>query len=251
MWLGKPRVLTDARVQVRGDGARARLVELAITRGDTTSKRVFDPVPSSCDEAHAAVSLVIALAIEPDVMASVLPSEREPPEPLDMALTLQLTGATELLPSWSVGVAAGAELWPLPWLGARAELLAQHARNNTVGDTSGTFDATLIAGDLRGCAGGKPSRSIRLALCTGAALGALHARGHDYAQSYEPTGFWVAIMSGLRLELDAGLPWLLDVTAVLPLRSQPFTVAEAGGDEAENPASTAALIVGLGARYAL
>src|SRR5688500_5111273 len=62
MWLGRPHVATDARVHVRGDALRARLVELAIVRDGVTSARVFDPAPSGCDEAHAAVSLVIALA---------------------------------------------------------------------------------------------------------------------------------------------------------------------------------------------
>lgn len=251
MWLGRPHVATDARVHVRGDSQRARLVELVITRGGDVTKRVFDPVPAGCDEAHAAVSLVIALAIEPDVLAELAPQQREPDEPLDVALTVQASMASALLPSWSLGAAVGAQLWALPWLGARAELLAQHARNNTVADTAGTFDATLVAADLRGCAGGKPASSMRIALCTGAALGAVHARGHDYRRSYAPTGFWAGITTGLRLELAAGLPWLLDVSAVLPLRAQPFTVVRAGeGELAEEP-NSAALLIALGARLAL
>jgi hypothetical protein len=253
MWLSKPHVATDARVLVRGDARRARLVELVITRSGSTSTRVFDPVPAGCDEAHAAVSLVIALAIEPHVAASILPSEHEP-EPdqaLDVALTVQVAGATALLPSWSLGFAAGADAWFLPWLGLRTELFMQHARNNTVSGTSGTFDATLLAGDVRGCAGGKPGSRMRVALCTGVALGALHGRGHDYERSYSPTGFWAGIMSGLRIELDAGLPWLLDVTAVLPLRAQPFTVARAGDSDASAQPSGAALLLGLGVRVPL
>lgn len=251
MWLSKPHVATDAHVLVRGDRQRARLVELVITRDGATSTRVFDPVPAGCDEAHAAVSLVIALAIEPDVAAGILPSESEPREPLDAALTVQLAGASALLPSWSLGFAAGADLWFLPWLGARAELFMQHARNNTVRGTSGTFDATLLGGDVRGCAGGKPGSRVRIALCTGIGLGALNGRGHDYERSYSPTGFWAGITSGLRLELDAGLPWQLDVTAVLPLRAQPFTVARAGDSEAVAEPSGAALLLGLGVRVPL
>jgi hypothetical protein len=251
MWLGRPNVRTTARVQVRGDAEQARTVELLIERDGTTSVRRFDPVPASCDEAHAAVSLVIALAIEPDVMSSVLPIEREPIEPVDVALTAQIASASALLPSWSLGAAIGAEAWWLPWLGARAEVFAQHARNNTVTGTSGEFDATLVAGDLRGCAGGKPSSGTRLALCTGAAVGALHARGRSYQRSYAPTGLWLGIMSGLRIEVDAGVPLLLDITAVLPLRAQPFTVARAGEGEAAEQPSQAAVLVALGAKVPL
>jgi hypothetical protein len=251
MWLGRPNVRTTARVQARGDAQHARTVELLIELDGATSVRRFDPLPASCDEAHAAVSLVLALAIEPEVMSSVLPIEREPSEPVDVALTAQLASASALLPSWSLGAAIGAEAWWLPWLGARVEIFAQHARNNIVTGTSGEFDATLVAGDLRGCAGGKPSRGTRLALCTGAALGALHARGRSYERSYAPTGLWLGIMSGLRFEVDAGVPLLLDVTAVLPLRAQPFTVARAGDGEAVEQPSPAAVLVALGAKLPL
>jgi hypothetical protein len=155
------------------------------------------------------------------------------------------------LPNWSLGGAIGVQAWFAPWLGARIELLAQHARNNTVADTNGLFDATLIAADVRACAGGKPGAATRIALCTGAALGALHARGRSYEQSYSPTGLWLGITSGLRLELRAGLPWLLDIAAVLPLHDQPFTVAREGdGDIAREP-SSAALLMSLGSKLPL
>lgn len=255
MWLGQAHVATDARVHVRTDAddeQQARIAELVIERGTTQTVRRFDPLPASCDEAHAAVSLVIALAIEPDLIDDVLGQAPAPQrEPIAIDLTLQLAGASALLPNWSLGAAFGVQAWFAPWLGARAELLAQHARNNTVGDTAGQFDATLIAADLRACAGGKPGSGTRIALCTGAAVGAMNARGRSYERSYSPTGFWLGITSGLRLELDAGLPWLLDVTAVLPLRADPFTVARAGGDEAARQPSSAALLIALGSRISL
>jgi hypothetical protein len=58
-------------------------------------------------------------------------------------------------------------------------------------------------------------------------------------------------MSGLRIEVDAGVPLLLDITAVLPLRAQPFTVARAGEGEAAEQPSQAAVLVALGAKVPL
>lgn len=252
MWLGQPSITTTARVRVTGDERLARVVDVAIEREGVTSKRRFDPVPAGCDEAHAAVSLAIALAIEPAVVDDVLGlGAAQGGREVEVALTAQLAGAIGLLPSWSLGAAIGAQAWLVPFFGARVELIAQHARNNTVGDTSGTFDATLIAGDARLCAGGKLGDTTRIALCTGAALGALHARGRSYERSYSPTGFWLGITSGLRLEHEAGLPWLLDVAAVLPLYDQPFTVAREGDDEIAREPSNAALLVGLGCQLPL
>jgi hypothetical protein len=253
MWLGRATVSTTARVRVAGDPRLARVVEVSVDREGVGSERRFDPVPAGCDEAHAAVSLVIALAIEPAVVDDVLGLSELPDQgaPVEIALTAQLAGATALLPNWSLGGAFGMQAWFAPWLGARIELLAQHARNNTVGDTNGLFDATLIATDVRACAGGKPGAATRIALCTGAALGALHARGRSYEQSYSPTGFWLGITSGLRLELQAGLPWLLDIAAVLPLHDQPFTVAREGDGEIAREPSSAALLIGLGSKLPL
>lgn len=253
MWLGRPRVTTSARVHVAGDPRLARVVDVAIERDGVSSKRRFDPVPAGCDEAHAAVSLAIALAIEPAVLDDVLGLGERPDRspPTELALTVQLAGASALLPNWSLGGTIGVEAWLAPWLGGRLELLGQHARENTIGDTSGRFDATLIAGDARLCAGGKPSQATRIALCTGAALGALHARGRSYERSYSPTGFWLGITTGLRIELRAGLPWLLDVAAVLPLYDQPFTVAREGEGEIAREPSSAALVIGVGSKLPL
>lgn len=251
MWLARPRVTSHARVHVRGEASRPRAAELTVARDGQVSTRRFDPLPAGCDEAHAAVSLVIALAIEPTVIDGVLPQSHASRHELQAALTAQLAVASALLPSWALGGAVGLELSLAQWLGARAELMLQHARDNTVGDTPGAFDATLVAGDLRGCAGGEPSSALRIALCTGAALGVVHARGRNYVRSYAPTGPWLGVMTGVRLEIRWGMPWVLDVTAVLPLHAEPFTVVRAGQDVVSEQPNTAALIVALGAKLPL
>ena len=146
MWLGQAHVATAARVHVRSgaqDEQHARIAELVIERGATQTTRRFDPLPASCDEAHAAVSLVIALAVEPDLIDDVLGQGPAPKrEPVALDLTFQLAGASALLPNWSLGAALGVQAWLAPWLGARAELLAQHARKPRVRAATSTSTST-------------------------------------------------------------------------------------------------------------
>lgn len=252
LWLGGVPERPRARVHVRGDPRRARLIEIEVTRDGEVGVRRFDPAPAGCDEAHAAVSLVIALAVDPQALARVVP-EAEPaparaPGPR-LLLYAQLGAARALLPDWSFGAALGGELGLAPWLGARADLWIEHAPDNAIEGTSGRFDATLFALDLRACAGGRVASWLALSLCSGAAAGPLHARGRDFRRSLSPTGLWLAALSGLRVRLDVGVALLLDLDVVAPARSPSFTVDLPGGrsDELVRRPSSAGLMLRFGA----
>jgi hypothetical protein len=100
--------------------------------------------------------------------------------------------------------------------------------NNTIQGSAGAFDAVVLAASPQACAGGAIAEHFRLELCSGAALGVLHAQGHGYATSRSATGAWFVASGGLRLVASTGIPWALDIGAVFPLRV-PSIRADTGG----------------------
>lgn len=242
-WLHDTRVDAGLRVLVRGDALRPNAAEFRIIRNGTSRVRRFDELPAGCEEAHAAMGLAIALAIDQAVLERI--QALAPPPPRETVLAAQLGFGYEVLPSFSFGGRVGAEHAFLDWLAAGVELGAQYSPHNTIAGTQGTFDAMLLSLSARACMGHALSQTVKLALCTGAAGGLVHAAGSRYTLSESSSGSWGGAITGLRLEAFAGIRWVLDAELVVPLWSPSFRVARAGGDAVREP-NVAGLLINLG-----
>jgi hypothetical protein len=219
-WLGDRCAGAGTELRVHGDPNHPSALIFDLVHGDTTSRRVFDPAPSNCDEAHAVLGLAIALALDEDRMEERL-REVQPSRTL-RRLGLQLGIGYAVLPKASVGAQLGTELTLWSWLSARVDALVQNARGNTIPGSQGHFDAWLAAGSLQICAGGFLDPRLRLVLCAGPALGAVRARGQGYAPNLSSSGLWLSARSGLRVEARLGLLWLLDVEIISSVLSPTF-----------------------------
>jgi hypothetical protein len=248
-WLGRSRVASDVRISVRGD---ARRVEFELWRGRSRGTRTFDPLPDGCDQAHAAVGLAIALAIDADLLVRLVePEAAARAAPPRWLWTLALGGGYAVLPDLSFGAGTGLEFGLLEWLSARADLFVEHAPGARIEPSPGRFDATLFGGALRLCAGGRALPALRFALCGGPAAGVLHARGRNFAASYAPTGAWSAIASGLRVELDVGVSLVLDVDLIAPLHSPSFRIERESAPALRRDASEVGGLLRLGVGFGL
>lgn len=236
-WLGTDHVEEDVHVIVRGSPARADAAEFRLVRAKKTAVRRFESIPAGCEEAHAAVGLAVALAIDADVLRRV--AALAPPEPPFRRFTVQGGAGYDVLPSLSFGARVGVEHELLDWLSGVVEIGAQHSPDNEIRGAAGAFSASLISGHVRVCAGQPLTDALEITLCGGFAAGAIHARGSGYATTRSPTGAWVGAQSGIRIDFRAGLRWIVDVELVAPLHSPPFRVERAGAEDAvRNPQPT-------------
>jgi hypothetical protein len=144
--------------------------------------------------------------------------------------TLGIGAAYGTLPDGSLGTQAGLEFAWLSWFGARFDVFAQYSWSNTISGSSGRFDAVLAAGSLQLCAGGWPDLRLRIALCAGPALGAVHAWGRHYQPDVAATAVWVAARSGIRFDARLGVRWLLDLDVISRIYAPRFFAHAAGGD---------------------
>jgi hypothetical protein len=78
-WLGKAPIPSNVRVVVRGDDQNPQAVEFRIARQGDIRWRRFDPIPARCDEAHAALGLSIALAIDAGALENLADWQFEEP----------------------------------------------------------------------------------------------------------------------------------------------------------------------------
>jgi hypothetical protein len=242
-WLHRTRVDAGVRVVVQGDAVRPDAAAFRILRDGVWRVRRFDALPAGCEEAHAAMGLAIALAIDQTVLEQI--ASLAPPRGRKTLLAAQLGFGYEVLPSVSLGGRLGAEHAFLDWLDAGAELGAHYSRRNSVSGTPGTFDATLFSLSLRACMGHSISAGLKLALCTGASGGLVHAVGARYTTSASSSGEWGGAFTGLRIDVTAGIHWILDAELVVPLWSPSFRVTQAGGDAVREP-KLAGLLLNLG-----
>lgn len=247
-WLGRGRVPPGVRVFVRGDAVNPRVIEFKIAREGKIRQRRFDPAPATCDEMHAAVGLSIALSIDAGVLQRMLERGLDAEEPPRL-LAVEIGAGAGAIPGLSLGGATGIEYGWLRWFSARADVFGQYSWNNRVNGTSGNFDATVLAVSLHACGGGRFSRSFRVAFCAGAAGGVLHTRGHGFTVSHADTGAWITALSGVRFEVLAGIPWVLDADVVSPLWVPAIRVEQPGGTDHFRDPTIAGLLVTLGPAF--
>jgi hypothetical protein len=237
MWLGGDRVDRKTRVRVHGDAVDRRKLWFEIARGKEQSRRAFEPAPESCDDVHAVMGLAIALAIDAErLQQALLP--KAPELPKLRLVSLHASAAYDVLPDDSFGVGLGGELSLLSWLGVRADAFVQHSWHDTILGSRRHFAAALAAGSLSLCTGGRPDPHVRLALCTGLSLGAVHAWGTDYVPSRSDTGVWIAVRSGARIHATLGIDWLLDAEVFSAIESPAFSATRENAELVRPPSST-------------
>jgi len=227
-WLGRDRIPSDVRVDVRGDDRDPRAVGFRISRSGKTHERRFEQLPERCNDATAILGLAIALAIDAGLLAGVFapPSSKEEPKRL---VTIEIGAGFDVVPGPSVGAAAGMEYGLLDWLSGRLDVGSQFSWGNSINGTAGVFDASLVAIVPQVCTGGAVMNRLRVELCSGAAFGVLHAQGRGFATPRSATGLWVGAQGGLRLVLAAGVSWVLDVEGVFPVHVPEFRAESGAG----------------------
>lgn len=247
-WLGRAHVDADVRVVVSGDPQDPRRISFVLVQDARSRSRVFESSPEICGDMHAVVGLAIALAIDADVLSSLAgDQDMDDAAPLRRAtLVIQASVAYEVLPALSLGVDVGLHKDLTQWLGVRVDVLAQHSQNDTIIGSAGIFDATLVAGSASLCAGGVVDDGIRFGLCGGLASGVVHAVGQGFSPNRSDTSLWLAVRSGVRLEVVWGVPWVLDVELVSPLVSPSFAVGPLDAPDHVAVPSSAALAIGFG-----
>jgi hypothetical protein len=242
-WLGRSTVPSDVEVHVRGDEHDARAVVFAIERRGKTYERRFDQLPEDCGEATAVVALAVALAVDAAALRNILPPAGEESSPRRIVLGLQLGAGFQVMPAASVGPVVGLEVGLLDWLSARVDAFTQFSWGNSIEGISGTFDTALAAAVPELCAGGTAGDRVRVELCSGAGFGVLNAQGRGYAVSRSPTGSWIVAMGGLRIAAKIGIPWVVDVGAVLPLHVPAFRADTALGPSYLQPSPAGTLLM--------
>jgi hypothetical protein len=249
MWLGKDLVSRGVVVHVHGDPHHTHALVFDIVNDGVSRHRSFDPSPESCDDAHAVVGLAIALAIDAERTQQLLQDAQPPAERL-RHFSLSAASSYDVLPGAALGVQLGSELGLAPWLGVRTELLSHYSWQNTIAGSRGRFDALLLAAAVRVCAGGHPDARLRLALCVGPASGAVHAWGSGYAPSSAATGFWLAIVSGVRIEALLGLRFVLDLDVISAVYAPSFSAQQSRGGELTRRADATGFALSLGPAFA-
>ncbi len=245
-WLGRTQIRADVRVVVRGDASDPRRISFDLIQDARSRTRVFDSSPEICGDMHAVVGLAIALAIDAEAMNHVTPTMGEPTAPRRMLLTVQASLAYEVLPELSLGGQIGTEVELLSWLSLRIDAFVQHSRRDTLAGSNGTFDATLFAGAIAACTGGRVDPHLRLSLCSGLAGGGIYGQGDGFAPNRSDTGPWLSVRSGVRFEIMLGVPWLLDLDVVSALVSPTFESGPEGAAARVRTPSSTALEVSLG-----
>jgi hypothetical protein len=245
VWLGRNRVTSDVRVEVRGNDRNARALVFRIVRSGKAHERKFDHLPEGCDDATAVVGLAIALAIDASVLEGVFAPQPPAPRPKRFA-SIEIATGLEALPGTSVGAAAGIEYGLTEWLGARVDLGTQFSFGSSIQDTAGTFDTAVGYASPQLCAGGDVTDQVRLELCSGAAFGVVHAQGHGYAVSRSGTGPWIEAAGGLRLVATTGFSWVLDVQGFFPVHVPEFRAENAQGGAELRPLSPAGALLSVG-----
>jgi hypothetical protein len=226
-WLRRDRLGPELRVRVIGDAHDPRSVFFRIERGKVKRERRFANLPPGCDEATAVVALAIALAIDADAVPGLITpgdGDDEAARPIRVAAA-QLAAGYQVLSAGSVGLTLGAEVGLTGWFSLRADVLGQGAWSNSIDGVPGVFDTVVAAAVPQVCAGGSVAPRVHLDLCSGAGFGMIHVQGRGYAVSHGSTGSWVVATGGVRLLLEAGLRWAVDVDGVFPLHT-PAILAE-------------------------
>ncbi len=209
-------------------------IELRDAAGAITGTRTLESKQLDCKELSAAMSLAIALALDPIAATTPKPSAAPspspspspsptpspspspsptpaptpsptpsppPPPPSSLNASIGVLGAGGFAPRSNVGFTAGVAYRTRRWsLGAEARrdlpVTSEHA-------TSSILAVSLLPCIVRG----------PLGLCGIAALGAIQASGSDVTTPRSDTGLWAAVGVRLALELPIYAPIALGIHA--------------------------------------
>jgi hypothetical protein len=196
------------------------------------------------------VALAIALAIDAEARRPLAALETAEPARAPL-LSLQFSVGHALLPGTTLGGKVGIEFTTLDWLSLRADALAQFAGGATIDGTSGTFTAALFGGVAAACGGGAVVEDLRVAVCAGLTAGGVTAQGSGFATSTGSTSLLFDATFGLRAELRAGIPWLLDLEMFAPIKGVSFRVDRPGGTPAVLQPEPLGVLLSLGAGFDL
>jgi hypothetical protein len=256
-WLGTDTIDPRLRVEVVGIDDDPRAVLVTLRDGERAiAERPFEALPSDCGDAHAAVGLAIAMAIDATILASLgvdetvpqpspepppppppepapsepPPSEPPPPEPPspESPPKMQVRGRVGAIftigdpPGLGGGGELGVELGFLDLVDLHLGVMAATSGRRTIDSELGTsVAASLVAGRFDVCTGPWVGK-VRPRACVGAVAGAAIASGRGFAVDRTIALPWVALaLSGdvrVRLSPRVQLEFGLDglATAVQP-----------------------------------
>jgi hypothetical protein len=247
---------------VRDDGGLVAEIVVRSAEGELIGRRELRSDEPRCDALAEAIVLAVALTIDPNALFAPRPPEpvEPPPAPVEPpaveappapvadrrpagGLLLGVAVGGGLLPSVSVGPVLIAALDLVPWLVVEAGFLLwpeQHEPDTGFG---------LTAGRLSICAAPIASR-VRVLLCAGGELGALH----QVVRVPEPVDpgqrFWAALDAAAAIELRVAGPLLIrgGVELVVPLVRDRF-ITESGADIFQPSVVAVTGHAGLGVRF--
>lgn len=262
-WLGAPEVDARVRATVTADAPGSLRVRLYID--DSLSvDRLLDPSPSKCADRHAAVGLLIAMAIDQQLEAGQMPipeAKLEPPPPTPTAPQAARTGTDderaprlearrdnragrpratevslyagpmvgfELLPGVAFGGRLGISVEALSWLEVDIGALGLAGLPFELG--VGEVAPALVGAEVALCPSRRWSR-WQARLCLGPAAAAVIGRGRGFDEERTSTLPWVAVTAApdVRLRLSRRVALGLRAGVSAPILSAQFDVRNDGG----------------------
>ena len=256
-WLGSDTVDERLTIEVTGAPGNDRTAVVVLRdRGETIAERPFEALPADCGDAHAAVGLAIAMAIDATVLESLgvqwqpppappapiepapgpveptpkpsPPPEPDPPEPDPAPSPMQIRGRVGGVftvgspPGLGGGGEVGVELGFREIVDVHLGALAATSGRRTLDAAQGTsVSASLVGGRADVCTGPWIGK-VRPRACAGLVAGAAIASGRGFVLDRTVALPWVAMALSadvrVRLTKRLQLEFGLDglVTAVQP-----------------------------------
>lgn len=286
-WLGRPDVEPAVtKIEVRGDPARAEVVDISVEIRGERVERAFDPGPAKCAELHAVVGLAIAIAVDTSVLEGLgydvmEPGEAPSPQAIDperppltrrtsrpdpppgppttprsvtpVGLVLALRGGPwfGVLPGISGGGAGQIELGWRRWIDLRLAMFGGYGGPRVI-DEETRVALGLVGGRVDVCAA-LPRTRVRPRLCFGPAAGALQI-GAKAPGVRDAIGPWAALLvapelrvwATRRLAFDLAAALVVPVVRVVLAERDPTKVGMIGDSIAVPPVG---VMINLGAAF--
>jgi hypothetical protein len=227
------------------------------SRGSRHGTRSLDDVGPDCTSLADAVSITLAILLDPSsALAESDPPPMSPPPAVlpapapprvDSAPTSRRSKKLETTPeplrfdveaSMGASVAVLKSIVPLAEAGGRArigQVVALGAGGGVVFPEriafgGGTIDLSLTYGYVRGCANLLPGRRTMLEACFEPMLGALRGSGNDYDAPDVGWVFWSAAAALVQVygPISESLLWSLRARVLAPFARHGFTIVQNG-----------------------
>ena len=208
--------------------------------GGVVGSRAITSATSDCSSLDASVTLLVALAVSPQVERSApapaLPTIERPVQSAPKIRKASWEGAARLgggvavglLPAFAPGVIAGIEVRPPHFfpIDLSAPLWPS-------GDSSGSSGGRFLIGGatLSVCPGTAVAPRLRVALCGGVGVGAIWGRGVGFDANRDATKPFGTVDVGGRAEIELAGPVFVAVAlrAIVPFVRPQFVVDDGGG----------------------